>query len=56
MLRKGVAEMTRLLQSITPVFRLIALAWNRRALAEMGADHPDAPNVVLRIHALENDL
>ena len=53
-LRKGPEVTRRLIRSIAPVLRLIALAWHRRALAEMGADHPDVPYVVLRIRQLEN--
>jgi len=37
-----------------PIWRGLVLCWWKRALKEMGGDHPDAPRAVLRIHELEN--
>lgn len=42
-----------LMKPLRPLIRLWALAWYRRALKEMGADHKDAPYVVLRIREWE---
>jgi hypothetical protein len=42
------------IRSLAPLIDLLLLAWYRRALKEMGGDHPDAPEVVLLINALEN--
>ena len=39
---------------LRPLIDLLLLAYFKRALKEMGGDHPDAPEVVLLINALEN--
>lgn len=41
------------MNGIRPVVRLIALAWYRWALSEMGPLHRDVPEVVRRINELE---
>ena len=38
---------------LRPLIDLLLLAYFKRALAEMGGDHPDAPEVVLLINELE---
>ena len=43
----------RALSAIRPVFALIALTYYRAALKQMGGDHPDAGDVVLKINELE---
>jgi hypothetical protein len=39
---------------LRPLLDAAKLFYLRWALAEMGGDHPDAPEVVLLINALEN--
>jgi hypothetical protein len=43
-----------MIRSLAPLIDAAKLLYLRWALSEMGGDHPDAPEVVLLINALEN--